>query len=285
MTPRFSIIENTTPSLTFAEDLALYRSVGADAIGIVETKLRDDDALDLLRASGLRVSSFLPTCTSILPTPLIPGPDEPAERIEELARSIRRLAPFSPDACFFTTGPIGRYGAAEAADIVVDGVRTLARVAAEAEMTLAIELLHPSLHELFGFVHTIADAVALLDTAGEPNTAIALDTWHLEEGDRLLENVRAIATRVSSIHVNDRREPTRSWCDRVLPGDGVVDVAGLLGSLDTGGFTGWYELEIISDDGSVENDFPDSLWKWEPRELVTVCRDRFFAAWQARPRD
>jgi sugar phosphate isomerase/epimerase len=142
-------------------------------------------------------------------------------------------------------------------------------------------LLHPSLHELFGFVHTIADALALLEDVNEPNTAIALDVWHLEEGDRLLENVRACASRVAAIHINDRREPTRSWCDRVLPGDGVADVAGIVGSLEAGGFSGWYELEVISDDGSVENEFPDSLWKWDPQELVTVGRERFLAAWQA----
>ena len=42
MTPRFSVIEFTTPRLSFAQDLAVYREAGVDAIGIVEEKLSDD---------------------------------------------------------------------------------------------------------------------------------------------------------------------------------------------------------------------------------------------------
>ena len=37
--------------------------------------------------------------------------------------------------------------------------------------------------------------------------------------------------------------------DRVFPGDGTADVAGILGAVDAGGYRGWYELEILSDDG------------------------------------
>ena len=83
------------------------------------------------------------------------------------------------------------------------------------------------------------------------------------------------------MHVDDWRDPTRSWCDRVLPGDGIADTAGLLGVLRDGGYDGWLELEIFSDDGLMETEFPDSLWKLDPTELIRRGRDATLAAWNA----
>lgn len=281
--PRFSVIESTTPRLSFAEDLAVYAEARVDGIGIWETKLGDDrEDLARLRDSGLQVSGCFLATSAILPSPFNPGSEDPAERIADQCRSIRRLAAFEPDCCFMVSGPCGAYSADEARRIVVGGLRTLAPLAAEAGMTLALELMHPSLAESFGFVHTIDDALDLLDEVDQPNTAIALDVWHFVESPKLFVQLREQTSRFASLHVNDRREPSRSWCDRVLPGDGVADLPRILGSLDEGGFEGWFELEILSDDGTYGNDFPDSLWKRDPLEVVSAGRAQFFAAWEAR---
>ena len=266
MKPRFSVVEFTTPMLSFAEDVALYREIGAEGIGIVETKILDEERdLEVLRSSGLQVSSFIPACTSILPADpaeLLPGPEDPDARIAAICSSLRRLEPFAPRSCFVATGPVGAFSPDEARTLVVEGVRAAARVASDTGTILAVELLHPSLAPLFGFVHSIADGVALLDEVGEPNTAIALDFWHLDEGPDLLAKVRDNARRFVAVHVNDRRDPTRHWCDRVLPGDGTVDIPGILASLEEGGFDGWFELEVISDDGSVETTSPTRSGSW-----------------------
>ena len=281
-TPRFSVIESTTPNLSFAEDLVTYREAGVDAIGIVEAKLMNDrDDLALFHASGMKASSCFLSCFSILPSPYMPGPQDPFVRLETLCRSIERLAPFEPDCCFVVPGPPGRYELHEARQIVIQGIHKLSRAAGAAGMTLGVELMHPSLSTTFGFIHSIGDGIDVLDEVGRPNVALAIDVWHLEEPD-LLAHLRANATRFASLHLNDRPEVVRSWCDRALPGDGVADIRGILGSLEEGGFDGWFELEVLSDDGSVEYDFPDSLWKRDPLELVRVGRAQFLTIWDAR---
>jgi sugar phosphate isomerase/epimerase len=280
--PRFSIIEFTTPALTFAEDLALYRAAGAQGIGIVEAKLGDDrQDLELFRASGLLASSCFPAAGSILPGPLLPGPDDHRERLEALKRSIQRMARYEPECCFVTSGPLGRLDEAEARKLAVDGLRETARAAADAGMTLAVELMHSSLIGEFGFMSDIPRAMEIIDEVDEPNVGFAADVWHLGQEASALASLCANAERVASLHLNDRREPTRSWCDRVLPGDGIADIQAILTCLDKVGFDGWYELEVISDDGSVENDFPDSLWKLEPLELVSRGRRQFLSLWEA----
>jgi sugar phosphate isomerase/epimerase len=283
MTPRFSIIEQTTPYLTLAEDVTAYKQIGADGIGIFESKIIDDAAsLTVVRESGLGVSSFHPALSSILPSGPSADPADPDARIDAICRSIQRLAPFAPDSCFIGTGPIGSYPRAQAWEIVVGGIRKIAGVAEEYRMRLALELLHPSLETIFGFVTSIPAGIELANAVSHPNFGITIDTWHLGSPPGLLDDVRNNTSRIVAVHVNDRRDPTRHWCDRVLPGDGVADLRGIFASLEAGGFDGWYELEIISDDGSVENDFPDSLWKRPALELVSDGRAKFLAEWEAR---
>jgi sugar phosphate isomerase/epimerase len=68
-----------------------------------------------------------------------------------------------------------------------------------------------------------------------------------------------------------------------LPGDGVADVAAFLQALHSGGYQGWFELEVLSDDGAFGHDFPDSLWKQDPIELMRAGREKSLALWPATP--
>jgi sugar phosphate isomerase/epimerase len=282
MTPKFSVVEFTTPGLSFAQDLEVFLAAGADGISICEQKLphdQDDDAttFSLLRSSGLRPSSFFPRTGTLLPNRWDRGAPTPEGRIAAIEGAI---APIGVQSCNVTPGPRGGLAVGEARAIVVGGLRRLARVAAEEGMQLGVELMHPSLVDDFSFATTIPEVLGLIEEAGASNLALTVDTWHLTDGPEVLDQLRENATRVLALHVNDRRNPTRSWCDRVLPGDGTVDIAGVVRSLEEGGFDGWYELEINSDDGRVEHDFPDSLWKWDPLELVTTGRKQFLEIWE-----
>jgi sugar phosphate isomerase/epimerase len=63
--------------------------------------------------------------------------------------------------------------------------------------------------------------------------------------------------------------------DRVLPGDGTIDIAAMVRALEKGGFSGWWDLEVFSDDGRDGNDFPDSVWKREPLDWVADGKQKF----------
>ena len=82
----------------------------------------------------------------------------------------------------------------------------------------------------------------------------------------------------------DWRHPTRKWADRVLPGEGVADLPGLLGALDAAGWAGYYDVEIFSDNGTFGNAWPDSLWDVPAEGLARRAREAFEAVWEARIR-
>jgi sugar phosphate isomerase/epimerase len=281
--PRFSIAEYTTPALSFAQDVALYREIGADGIGIDELKLGDDsEDLRRLRASGLQTAGFFPSIPSILAIPGWHGPEDNEARVQELCTAIRRAAPFQPACCVCLTGPAGSLDEGEARELVVAGFRRAARAAADVGVTLALEAIHASIAETWTMVTTIPEMVDLLDEVDEPNVGMAFDLWHLGGTPDLLQHVEEQAARCVHLHLDDRPAVPRSWADRVLPGDGTVDVRGVFGALDRGRFDGWVDVEIFSDDGRLGDDFPDSLWKRDPHALVTEARERFVALWETR---
>jgi len=263
---RLSICEFTTLTATFEEDLTAYRAAGIEGIGVCEFKL-DDNSGQRLRESGLRATHCIPSVPSILPLPLMEGPAEPEQRVEALCASVRRLAELDPVCVVFLTGP------GEVDETVREGVRAVADAGEAAGVRVALEPVHPSQAEAFSSVHTIPHALELI---GSAPVGIMLDLWHISEPAAIAPHV----DRIAGVHVSDRREPTRGHFDRVLPGDGVLDLAAAFRALRSAGYEGWYDVEIFSDNGVFGDALPDSLWDIDAKELARRARESFERVWE-----
>jgi sugar phosphate isomerase/epimerase len=263
---RLSICEFTTLSATFEEDLAAYGAAGVPGIGVCEFKLGERSA-ERLRESRLRATHCIPSVPSILPLPLMEGPDAPEQRIEELCASVRRLAELDPVCVVFLTGP------GEADGIVREGIRAVADAGEAAGVSVALEPVHPSQADAFSSVHTIPQALELI---GSSQVGIMLDLWHISDPAA----IAPYADRIVGVHVSDRREPTRSHFDRLLPGDGVLDLAAAFRALEAAGYDGWYDVEIFSDNGAFGDAFPDSLWDVDAEQLARRARESFERVWE-----
>jgi sugar phosphate isomerase/epimerase len=246
---RIGICEWTTFPASFEEELAAYRAAGAGGIGILEFKLEGVDNVRLkLRESGLVATACLPAAGSILPSPLIPGPDEPEARVESICRSVARFAELEPGCVFFLTGP------GEDGEAVREGIRRIGEAGSRHGVRVALEPIHPSQSGVLSFVHTIDHALELIDDC---EVGILFDTWHLQEVSHV--------ERIFGVHVADYREPTRSHFDRLLPGEGS---RAAVRALEQAGYDGWYDVEVMSDDGTFGEAFPDSLWALPVAELA-----------------
>lgn len=281
--PSFAVCEFTTLPASFEEDLAAYVEAGADGIGICEIKLaegREAEQLASFRASGLTATSCVPAVPSILPLPHLPGPGRPEERVEALRAGIRRVAPFGPTAVVCLTGPAGELGDDEARRAVVEGLRAVAEEAGRAGIPVGLEPMSANYQDGWTTIATLAEAAQLCEEVGAPNVGITFDTWHLWDTPDLLGEIERHADRIVAVHVNDWREGTRGWCDRVLPGDGVADLPAMLRALHKAGWRGPYELEVFSDDGAFGSAYPDSLWAQDPADVVRRGRDAFLRQWE-----
>jgi sugar phosphate isomerase/epimerase len=256
-----------------------YAEAGADAIGVWEIKLpegSDAAALEQLEASGLGSAAAIPAIPSILPLPLMEGPSEPTARVDAICASLHRLAPFRPTGIVCLTGP------GDGRDAVVEGLRTIGEEAERAGVRVGLEPVNRVGGEDWTMISSLPEAVELLDDADRPALGIQFDSWHLWNTPTLLEDIERYADRFVGVHVSDWRKPTRSWADRVLPGDGVADLPGILGSLECAGWDGYYDLEIFSDNGAFGNAWPDALWDVDPAGLARSGRASFERVWEAR---
>jgi len=264
----------STLAASFADDLRAYTEAGVDGVGIWELKL-GKGSLDEFRASGLGSASAVPTVPSIHPLPLLPGPAAVRERIDALFRSLEVLAPYEPAAILCFTGPGDR-------ETAVRGVREVAREAERLGLRLAVEPFQREGIESWSILNTLGDAAEFVDEVGSHAVGIQFDVWHLWNSPDVLDEIPRYAHLIAGVHVNDWREPTRGWADRVLPGDGVADLPGLLGVLEDVGWEGFYDLEVFSDNGAFGSVYPDSLWDLDAAELARRGRDAFFNCWSKR---
>lgn len=247
---KLSISEITTVTQSFEDDLDAYREAGADAIGIWEMKLQED-SLERFFASGLEAATAVPTVPSILPLPLMEGPTDPAERVEAICGSIRRLAPYDPPCVLFLTGPGDNRGA------ILEGIRAIAEAGARAGIPVAVEPIQREFAHFWSVVSSLDEAAALIDEAGA-DVGLMYDSWHLWREP--LGQIARHRERIRGVHLADWREPTRNTNDRVLPGEGAIEFGPILEALRWDGF---YDLEIFSD-----AELEGSLWREDSRRLA-----------------
>jgi sugar phosphate isomerase/epimerase len=285
--PRLSVSQITTLRSSFAEDVRDYAAAGFAGIGVWELKLgegADAEALEALEASGLESAAAVPAVPSVLPLPLLGGPEEPAERVDAFCHSLERLAPFNPASIVCLTGTgLGR-DAGEAREIAVDGLATIAREAGRLGLRIGLEPYQRIGGEEWTLVSSVPEAVELIRDAGDPPAlGIQFDSWHLWNTPTLYDDIEREIDRFVGVHIADYREPTRGWADRSLSGDGAGDLPRILRALDAAGWDGLYDIEIFSDDGTFGAEYPDSFWAAPATETLARAREAFERCWSAGP--
>jgi len=260
---KLALSQISTPTTPFAEAVEAYRAAGFEGIGLWEFALGGDDEADraTLAAAGLGVANCVPLVPTILPNPVMEGPDDPDERIAAICSSVERFGAFEPSSVLCLTGPVGTFGEAEARRIVVEGLRAIAATAERAGVRFGLEPIHTSQRAEFSFVHTIPEALELLDEAGLDEVGVMVDTFHLADTAGVLSDLERHVDRVTGLHVADH--PADGSDGRVLPGHGVTRTAEVVRALAAAGWDGWLDVEIFST--------PDGFWALPAEEAARLA--------------
>lgn len=133
---------------------------------------------------------------------------------------------------------------------VIDRIGIVADHAQRAGLILAVEFMgtHPNAPASQG-IRTLADTLTVLAAVGRrPNAGILLDAFHWHTSGGTVQDIAQIPPGMPvHVHLSDApdlpREALRD-ADRLLPGDGVIDLTGFLGALRARGYDGLVSVEL-----------------------------------------
>ncbi len=281
--PLFGVSEFTTWHQTFEEDVALYLALGIDTIEVCERKLSKDttkakEQLAYLEETNLSVCSIQPRVHALFPDSMSPGIAEPEKRIEQFMQSVDLFAEFFPNTPMVAiSGNAPNYNFRLAHKTARNLYPQLAKHAASKNMKVAFEPLSVVLMNNDSFISTLDEGLSLIDDVNQPNFGLLLDVWHVWRELMIYERLAEL-TNIFTVHLCDwpKGEP-RAIADRVIPGEGLIDLPSMFSAIERAGFTGAYALELFSADH-----FPDSLWQRDPKDVIEQSRTYFYEAWEKR---
>jgi sugar phosphate isomerase/epimerase len=126
--------------------------------------------------------------------------------------------------------------------------------------------------EYLGFVgdiNTLEDALDIVDRCGDPDASVVIDPFHCWRGGGMISSLTKLhPEQIAISHFNDcpAAPAANMLCDedRVLPGDGVVDLHAWCAHLTAIGYRGYLSLELFRDD----------LWQRDPFEVARIGLER-----------
>ena len=160
-------------------------------------------------------------------------------------------------------------------DEAATGFATLCDLAAEHGLRAHIEFLP------VGGIRTLAQAWAIVQEAGRPNGGLTIDAWHFfRSGSTLAELAEIPGSRVHTVQLCDAPAApmTDLWAElmtaRLLPGEGALDLLGLLHTLDRIGSIAPIGVEVFN---SRQNELPlaqvAQSWAAATRSLLENARN------------
>jgi 2-keto-myo-inositol isomerase len=115
-------------------------------------------------------------------------------------------------------------------------------------------------------VKSLQSAVRVAEKADHPRVGVLFDTAHYHVTPTKLEDVNADSVRwIKHVHLNDMpgipADLAHRDFDRVLPGEGVLDLPAIISALERNGYEGYFCIEL----------FNARLWELPARETARRC--------------
>ncbi|MFB3827026.1 MAG: sugar phosphate isomerase/epimerase family protein [Bryobacteraceae bacterium] len=117
-------------------------------------------------------------------------------------------------------------------------------------VSLGLEFLGPLEHRKrlpHEFIWRMSEMLAFARECG-PNVGLLLDSWHWHHAGATVEDILAARERVVHVHINDAaKQPPEGVRDnqRLLPGDGVINLTGFFRALDKIGYRDAVSIEVF----------------------------------------
>jgi sugar phosphate isomerase/epimerase len=236
---RVSVSAIGTFDWTLEADLAFYAEAGITNVGISLVKLAQhgwDDGAARIRDAGLRVTNLI----GLGPFHLA-NPEQWPQQRERLMHALEAGETVGAECLVVTTGPAGPLSWEAAADALEAALAPVLPEARDRAIPFALEHTN-SLRVDVGFVHTLADVVDLARRL-DVGVCMEINACWAERG--LAATIADAVDRLRLVQVSDFAVGTLSTPNRLVPGDGDIPLARIIGDVLAAGYAGCFDLELI----------------------------------------
>jgi sugar phosphate isomerase/epimerase len=223
--PRISVNNLSSLFQSFHDDIAMWRELGVDHVGLISPKLEGmgwDTARDLVNETGLRVSNL-----------------SVEERVVD--ESLRFAASIGASPVYITSGGAGAREWDEAVAAFCARIAPHAALADELGVRLAVEPTSPLRTDL-SFVFCMRDGFDLARAAGISSVLDLYSCWYERDLEKL---VRKNLDVLALVQICDFSLQTYDTPNRSALGDGDIPLERLFGMLLDAGYEGAFDLEIL----------------------------------------
>jgi sugar phosphate isomerase/epimerase len=262
---RLSLNTMTTKAWNLRRAVEATAAAGLPAIGLWRDRVAEagvDEASKLVRDNGLRLSSL---CRGGFLT----GVEGGDTALDDNRRAIDEAATLGAPELIMVAGGIPDRDLPGARARLADRLATLVTYAADRDVRLALEPLHPVFCADRAVISTLGQALAL--AAPHPATAVGvvIDTFHVWWDPELAAGIAAAGAqgRISSFQICDWLVPMAAdpLVSRGMMGDGVIDFGAIAAMVSAAGYDGDIEVEI----------FNEEVWATDGHTVLDTMKNRY----------
>lgn len=256
----------TTMKASLPADIAAASAAGFKALEIWAEKL--DDYLARHRLDELQAlfekHNLQPASINSIEFITFRSPEEYAQiqlRCRQLCAWAQALG---CDKIVVVPSPTPPSGASRS-EICTESVRVLRELAAVAQ-SYGVKLAFEFLGFTWCSVRTLAQCWEIVQRTRRDNVGLVIDTCHFYAGGSSMRSIAKVpAEKILIFHINDVEERPKETIEdahRLLPGEGVIPLDGILRRLKETGFDGLCSIEL----------FRPAYWERAPAELAAAAR-------------
>ncbi|SDE34748.1 Sugar phosphate isomerase/epimerase [Mycolicibacterium neoaurum] len=262
---RLSLNTMTTKSWTLREAVEATAAAGLPAIGLWRDRVAEagvDEAAKIVRDNGIRVSSL---CRGGFLT----GLDDGDAALADNRRAIDEAATLGAPELVLVAGGVPDRDLPGARARLADRIAELVPYAAQRDVRLALEPLHPMFCADRAVISTLGQALELAAPHPAESVGVVVDTFHIWWDPELAQRVAdaGAAGRISSYQICDWLVPMTPdpLVSRGMMGDGVIDFGAITEMVAATGYTGDVEVEI----------FNEVVWATDGHMVLETMKSRY----------
>ena len=227
-------------------------------LNLVQDWLEDghtvDETRELFDSRGLRV-----VASSQLEVMCFGSPDARISNLKANAANAELIRELGADKMIVgTDGP--EQNSVEALDAVARAMWNLAEFTEDTGVDIAIEFNWSPI------IKSLQSAVRVAEIANHSRVGVLFDTAHYHVTPTKLRDINEASVRyIQHVHLDDMPETpadlTHRDFDRVLPGEGVIDLPEIIAALEQNGYEGYFSIEMFS----------AKLWRLPAKEAARRC--------------